>query len=306
VRSYVAARLGASVVTLLGVATLVFGMVRLLPGDPARVIAGVFATDDEVARIRGRLGLDRPVLEQYGAFLGRLARGDLGISARTGDPVLREVGARLPATITLAVVSTAVAAAVGIAAGLLAASRPYSPLDYLFSVVTLFGVSLPVYWLGLLLIIVFAVWLNWLPAAGADRPTSIVLPAVTLAAFSTALVTRMTRASLLEVLDQDYVRTARAKGVPERRVVTRHALRNALVPIVTTIGLQFGALLGGAVLTESVFAWPGLGLLLVESIFARDYAVVQGIVLVFATLLIATNLAVDLLYAAIDPRIRLG
>jgi ABC-type dipeptide/oligopeptide/nickel transport system permease component len=305
-RRYLLQRLVASAVALLGVVTLVFFMVRVLPGDPARVVAGVFATEDEVARIRSRMGLDRPLPRQYATFLGRLARGDLGTSARTSEPVLAEVRARLPATLTLAVVSSAIAAVLGIAAGVLAATRPYSTLDYLLSVVTLFGVSMPVYWLGILLIIVFAIHLNWLPAAGADQPGSIVLPAVTLAAFSVALVARMTRAAMLEVLGEDYVRTARAKGLPERGVVSRHALRNALIPIVTTIGLQFGALLGGAVLTESIFAWPGIGLLLLDSIFARDYAVVQGIVLVFAALFAATNLVVDLLYAYVDPRIRYG
>jgi peptide/nickel transport system permease protein len=303
-RLYLLKRFIASAVTLLGVATLVFGMTRLLPGDPARVVAGVFADEAEVARIRGRMGLDRPLHEQYGLFLARLARGDLGTSVRTSEPVLREVRARLPATLLLAVLASAVAAVIGVLAGVLAAARPHSLLDYLFSVVTLFGVSMPVYWLGILLIILFAVHLNWLPAAGADQPSSAILPAFTLAAFSVALITRMTRASMLEVLGQDYVRTARAKGVAERDVVSRHALRNAFVPILTTIGLQFGALLGGAVLTESVFAWPGIGLLLIDSIFARDFPVVQGIVLLFSLLFIATNLVVDLLYAVIDPRIR--
>jgi peptide/nickel transport system permease protein len=303
-RLYLLKRFIASAVTLLGVATLVFGMTRLLPGDPARVVAGVFADEAEVARIRGRMGLDRPLHEQYGLFLARLARGDLGTSVRTSEPVLREVRARLPATLALAALASAVAAAIGVLAGVLAAARPHSVLDYLFSVVTLFGVSMPVYWLGILLIILFAVHLNWLPAAGADEPSSAILPAFTLAAFSVALITRMTRASMLEVLGQDYVRTARAKGVAERDVVSRHALRNAFVPILTTIGLQFGALLGGAVLTESVFAWPGIGLLLIDSIFARDFPVVQGIVLLFSVLFIATNLVVDLLYAVIDPRIR--
>jgi peptide/nickel transport system permease protein len=303
-RGYLLKRFVASVVTLLGVATLVFGMTRLLPGDPARVVAGVFADEAEVARIRARLGLDRPLHEQYGLFMARLARGDLGTSVRTSEPVLLEVRSRLPATLVLALLASAIAALVGIAAGVLAASRPHSAFDYLFSVVTLFGVSMPVYWLGILLIILFAVRLNWLPAAGADQSTSIVLPAVTLAAFSVALITRMTRATMLEVLGQDFVRTARAKGVAERDVVYRHALRNAFIPILTTIGLQFGALLGGAVLTESVFAWPGVGLLLVDSIFSRDFPVVQGIVLVFSALFIATNLVVDLLYAVVDPRIR--
>ncbi len=305
-RRYLAERFVASLVALLGVSVIVFLMVRLLPGDPARVIAGLLASEEEVQRIRVDLSLDQPFHVQYGMFLARLARGDLGKSARTSQPVAAELRPRLAATLELAAISSALAALVGIAAGAIAASRPYSRFDYLLSLVTLFGVSMPVYWLGLMLIIVFAVHLNWLPAAGADSPESVILPAVTLAAFSVALIARMTRASMLEVLSQDYVRTARAKGLAERLVVARHALKNALIPIVTVVGLQFGTLLGGAVLTESVFGWPGMGLLLVDSIFARDYAVVQGIVLVFSLLFILTNLLVDLFYAVIDPRIHYG
>jgi ABC-type dipeptide/oligopeptide/nickel transport system permease component len=293
-------------VTLLGVSVIVFLMVRVLPGDPARVIAGLLATEEDVIRIRTELGLERPLHAQYALFLSRLARGDLGRSARTSEPVLVELRPRLLKTLTLAGVSAAVAALVGIAAGTLAAARPYSGFDYWLSLVTLFGVSMPVYWLGMMLIIVFAIRLNWLPAAGAEEVGSVVLPALTLAAFSVALIARMTRASMLETLGQDYVRTARAKGLGESLIVVRHALRNALIPVVTVVGLQLGALLGGAVLTESVFGWPGMGLLLVESIFSRDYAMVQGIVLVFSALFILVNLLVDLLYAVIDPRIHYG
>ncbi len=305
-RLYLAKRFVASVITLLGVSFLVFLMVRLLPGDPARVIAGLLASEEDVARIRVELGLDRPLYAQYGIFLSRLALGDLGKSARTSQPVSVELRPRLMATLKLALVSAGLAALFGVLAGTLAATRPYSKFDYLLSLTTLFGVSMPVYWLGLMLIIIFAVQLNWLPAAGAESAASIILPSLTLAAFSVALIARMTRASMLEVLSQDYVRTARAKGVSETLVVSRHALRNALIPIVTVVGLQFGALLGGAILTESVFGWPGMGLLLVDSIFSRDYAMVQGIVLVFSSLFILTNLLVDLLYAAIDPRIHYG
>ncbi len=305
-RRYLAERLAAAVVTLLGVSFIVFLMVRVLPGDPARVIAGVLASEEEVGRLRSQLELDRPLPVQYGSFLLRLARGNLGVSARTSEPVTRELLGRLPRTVELAIVSSAIATAVGIAAGVAAAACPYSIFDYLLSVVTLSGVSMPVYWLGLVLIIVFAIDLNWLPAAGAEEPASIVLPALTLGAFSMALIARMTRSSVLEVLGQDYVRTARAKGLAERAVLWRHALGNALVPIITAVGLQFGALLGGAVLTESVFGWPGLGLLLIDSIFARDYPVVQGIVLTFSALFTLTNLLVDLLYAYVDPRIHYG
>jgi peptide/nickel transport system permease protein len=305
-RAYLLRRLVASAVTLLGVSAIVFGMIRLLPGDPARTIAGLLATEEDVARIRVELGLDQPLAVQYGHFLARLAHGNLGRSARTSQPVLAEVTPRLRATLVLACLAATVATLIGVGAGTLAATRPYSAFDYGLSALTLFGVSMPVYWLGLMLIIVFAIYLNWLPAAGAEGAGSLILPALTLAAFSVALIARMTRSSMLEVLGQEYVRTARAKGVGETLVVARHALRNALVPILTVVGLQFGALLGGAVLTESVFGWPGMGLLLVDSIFSRDYPMVQGIVLVFSTLFILTNLAVDLLYVVIDPRIRYG
>lgn len=305
-KRYIAQRLLASAVTLVGVTIIVFLILRLLPGDPARVIAGLLASEDEVARIRTQLGLDRPLLEQYLLYLSRLLRGDLGVSARTSQPVIVEIFARLPYTFELAVVSGVLSAGIGVAAGVIAATRPYSAFDYLVSFGTLLGISMPVYWLGLLLIVLFAVRLQWLPAAGADEPGSIVLPAVTLTAYSVALVARMTRATMFEVLGQDYVRTAWAKGLSKRRVVFRHALRNAMVPIITVIALQFGALLGGAVLTESVFAWPGIGLLLVDSIFARDFPMVQGIVLVYSIMIILLNLGVDLFYAYVEPRIHYG
>lgn len=302
-RRYIVQRLVASCLTLLGVSCIIFLMVRLLPGDPARVIAGLLASAEDVGMIRRQLGLDQPLHVQYGRFLGRAVRGDLGLSARTSEPVMGEITGRLPATLQLAMLSTVLATSCGILAGVVAATRRYSGLDYLISVATLCGVSMPVYWLGLLLIIVFAVQLNWLPAAGADEPGSAILPSLTLASFSIALVARMTRSTMLEVLGQDFVRTARAKGLREYTVVYRHALRNALIPIITAVGLQFGALLGGAVLTETVFGWPGMGQLLVESIFARDYPMVQGIVLVFSALFILTNFLVDLSYVLIDPRI---
>ncbi|ADU51900.1 binding-protein-dependent transport systems inner membrane component [Thermaerobacter marianensis DSM 12885] len=303
-KRYIIKRLFAAVITLLGVTFAVFLTVRLIPGDPAVVIAGPMASAQEVERIRTQLGLDRPFLEQYGTYLSRLVRGDLGVSARTQQPVLREILARLPYTLELALVSGALATVTGVAAGVIAATRRYTLFDYLASFGTLLGVSMPVYWLGLLLIVLFAVRLQWLPAAGAEGLGSIVLPALTLTAYTVALVARMTRATMFEVLEQDYVRTAWAKGLPRRRIIYRHALRNALVPIITVVALQFGALLGGAVLTESVFAWPGIGLLLVDSIFARDFPMVQGIVLVYSTMIILLNLGVDLLYAYIDPRIR--
>ncbi len=302
--TYIVRRLVAAIPTLLGVAAIVFAMLRLLPGDPARVIAGLLATDEDVERIRHQLGLDQPLPIQFLDFFLRLLRLDLGTSARTNQPVMNEILARLPHTIELAVIATIIATIVGVAAGVLAASHHNSRVDYLISAATLFGISMPVYWLGLMLIVVFAISLHWFPAAGADEPLSVVLPSLTLTGFVVALIARMTRSSLLEVLRQDYVRTARAKGLQEWRVTYVHALRNALLPVITVIGLQFGTLLGGAVLTETVFGWPGIGQLLVDSIFARDYPLVQGIVLTFAALFILVNLAVDVLYAYVDPRIR--
>jgi peptide/nickel transport system permease protein/oligopeptide transport system permease protein len=301
--TYVARRVLVSIPTLWGVATVVFVIARLLPGDAARAIAGVLASPEDVEHIRRQLGLDQPLLVQYGYFMSSLLHLDLGRSVHTNAPVIEEIGSRLPYTIELAVVALTIALTVGLLAGVAAAIRRNTMLDVLISSFSVFGVSMPVYWLGLMMIIVFAINLRLLPAAGAEEPTSILMPAVTLALFSLGLITRMTRSSMLGVLGQDYVRTARAKGAPLRSVVFRHALRNALLPIMTVVGLQFGALLGGAVVTETVFAWPGVGRLLIDSIFFRDFPVVQGLVLMFGTTFVVINLLVDLLYAYVDPRI---
>jgi peptide/nickel transport system permease protein len=300
---YLGRRTLAAIPTLWGVATVVFLMARLLPGDPARVIAGVLASPTDVERIRHQMGLDQPLWIQYLDFMGSLLHLDLGTSAHTDAPVVEEIGSRLPYTIELAIIALVIAVTLGILAGIVAAVRRNTALDLIISGLSVFGVSMPVYWLGLMMIILFAIGLHLFPAAGADEPTSIIMPAVTLALFSVGLIARMTRSSMLEVLGQDYVRTARAKGAPFRRVVFRHALRNALLPVMTVIGLQFGALLGGAVVTETVFAWPGVGRLLVDSIFFRDYPVVQGLVLMFGTTFVVINLLVDVLYAYVDPRI---
>ncbi len=304
--TYIARRTLAAIPTLLGAATIVFIMVHLLPGDPARVMAGPTATQEDVERLRHQLGLDQPLWVQYADFMFRLLRGNLGTSARTGDTVLHDLLQRLPYTVELAIVSMALATVLGVTLGVLAATRHNTRLDLLISAVSVFGVSMPVYWLGLMLIVIFAVNLHLLPAAGAEDPLGFVMPSVTLAFFSMGFVARQTRSAMLEVLGLDYVRTARAKGADRRTVLISHALRNALLPVITAIGLQFGLLLGGAVLTETVFGWPGVGRLLVDSIFSRDYAVVQGVVLLLATMFVLVNLAVDLLYAYVDPRIRYG
>jgi peptide/nickel transport system permease protein len=257
-----------------------------------------------VELIRHQLGLDRSIHVQYAFFLGRLARFDLGRSARTQNPVTEEIWARLPNTMLLAVVAITLACLFGIPAGIISAVRPYTWIDYVVTSTALFGISMPVFWLGLMLIVVFSIVLHWLPAGGTGSWNHVILPSLTLAAFVVAFIARMTRSSMLEVLSQDYTTTARSKGLKEEVVIIKHALKNALIPIITVIGLQFGLLLGGAVLTETVFAWPGVGRLIVDSILARDYPVIQGAILVFGLLYILVNLVVDLLYAYVDPRIR--
>jgi peptide/nickel transport system permease protein len=304
--SYIFRRLVLAVPTLLGVTLAVFLLIRLIPGDPARIIAGLTASEEEVQRIRVELGLTKPLHVQYLIFLNQLRRGNLGMSAVTRAPVAEEIAQRLPRTALLAVASIVVASIVGLAAGILSATRPSSLVDYLVMAGAVSGISIPVFWLGLMLMLLFAVYLHWLPAGGYGTSAHFVLPTITLSAFSVAIIARMTRSSLLETLHQDYVRTAHAKGVSGRGVVLRHALKNALIPILTVVGLQFGALLGGAVLTETTFAWPGMGRLLVSAVSARDYAVVQGIVLIFASMYVVVNLAVDLLYGYVDPRIHYG
>lgn len=289
---------------LLGISLLLFFMLRMLPGDPAQVLAGQMASPEDIAMIRTQLGLDEPVYIQYAAFLNRLLHFDLGRSARTQNPVAQEIWARLPNTILLAVCAIAIACLLGIPAGVLAAVRPYTWVDYLVTLASLFGISMPVFWLGIMLMIIFSITLGWFPAGGIGTWKHLVLPSITLAAFVVAFIARMTRSSMLEVLSQDYVTTARSKGLKEKLVIVKHALKNALIPIITVVGLQFGLLLGGAVLTETVFAWPGLGRLIVDSILARDYAMIQGSILVFGLLYTLVNLLVDMLYALVDPRIR--
>lgn len=302
--TYVARRVLISIPTIFGVATVIFLLVRLLPGDPARTIAGVLATPEDVERIRHQFGFDQPLYVQYVTYMTHLLTGNLGVSTRTGAPVTEEIFSRLPYTLELAAISTVLSVLIGVTLGVIAATRRGTPLDLLISGLAVFGLSMPVYWLGLMLIIVFSIEIHVFPAAGAQDPLGFVLPSVTLAMFSLALVARQSRSAMLEVLGQDFVRTARAKGAPLRTVLVKHALRNALLPVVTVIGLQFGALIGGAVLTETVFSWPGVGRLLVDSIFSRDYPVVQGVVLMLAVAFIFVNLLVDLLYAYVDPRIR--
>ncbi|RIH84842.1 Glutathione transport system permease protein GsiC [Calidithermus terrae] len=301
---YVVRRLLIVLPTLLGVLLVVFLMVRLAPGDPAQLLAGEFATPETLAAIRERFGLDEPLPTQLGLYLVNLVQGDLGQSTRTRSPVTHELATYFPNTVVLTLGAMAVALLIGIPAGIIAAIRPGTVLDLLAMLGALIGVSMPVFWFGLMAILIFSVELGWFPVAGTGSLAHLVLPSLTLGTGTAAILARMTRSAMLEVLSQDYIRTARAKGLAGQVVVFKHALRNAMIPVVTIAGLQFGGLLEGAVITETVFAWPGIGQLLVGSILARDYPVVQGAVLLIALVFILINLVVDLLYGAFDPRIR--
>ena len=313
-RRYVVRRLLLLVPVLLGVSVIIFMVLHLAPGDPAEIMLGSQATQADLERLRAELGLTEPLYVQYVHWLGLVARGDLGRSIWMKRPVLAEVLGRFKATLVLTGAALVLSTVGGLALGIVSAIRPNSPLDRLSAMASLFGASMPVFWLGIVLMVIFALWLGWVPASGMFAPygggdlrdllVHLALPAVTLAAASVTIIARLTRSTMLETLGQDYIRTARAKGVVERAVVLRHGLKNALIPIVTVVGVQAGYLLGGAVLTETVFAWPGVGTLMVQGILARDFPLVQGCVLVVALSFVVINLIVDLLYAWLDPRIR--
>ena len=350
---YVAQRLVMLLPVLLGISLVTFGILRLIPGDPCRVMLGERATEEMCAAFNARMKLDRPVYVQYGYYLSDLLRGDLGKSIKTGQPVVQELAERLPMTFELTLVAMLLSVTVGIIAGVIAALKHRSVVDLATMVLANVGVSMPIFWLGLLLMFLFAFKLQWLPPSGRstvgvqltslveawglteaspgwwyglvkflsgfrlltavltgnlaalwDAIKHLILPAMVLATIPAAIIARMTRSSLLEVLGEDYIRTARAKGLLNRAVLWRHAMRNALLPIITTIGLEVGYLLGGAFLTETVFSLPGVGRLIVDRILARDYPIVQGAVLVIAAVFVFVNLVVDLAYGWVDPRIR--
>lgn len=306
---YVTGRLVGLLPVLLGVTILVFVMLRIAPGDPLIALLGEEAqgmSREALAELRVQYGFDRDPVSQYLGFLGGALTGDLGNSVRTGQPVLREIAVRLPATLQLAGAGMLIALVIGLSLGILAAVYRRTVLDYLAVTVALAGVSIPVFWSGLILMLFFALQLGWLPASGYGTWRHLVLPATAIGFSSSAIIARVTRSSMIEVLRSDYVRTARAKGLTDRRINLRHALRNAMLPVITVVGLQFGGLLGGSVLTETVFAWPGLGRLVVDSIRAQDGPLVQGTVLFIAVVFIVINLLVDLSYALLNPRIRYG
>jgi ABC-type dipeptide/oligopeptide/nickel transport system permease component len=302
--SYLTRRLLLTIPVLLGVATLVFALIHFIPGDPAQAMLGEGAAPEDVAQLRARLGLDRPLLVQYASFLQGLVRGDLGVSLRNNQPVTQQILERMPATAELAVASMSVAVLIALPLGIIAAVWRGTSIDFGAMTLSLVGISVPNFWLGPLLAMVFSVELGWLPVGGRGTPAHLVLPSLTLGAALAAILARMTRASLLEELREPYVLAARAKGVSRTRAVLHHALRNSLIPIVTILGLQFGVVLTGAVITETIFAWPGIGRLLIQSISFRDYPLVQGCVLLIAVTYVGVNLITDLTYGFLDPRIR--
>lgn len=329
--AYITRRVLILIPTLLGVSVLVFFMLHLTPGDPAELLLGERATDSALQGIREHLGLDKPLHVQYGMFLKRLLKGDLGETIWTRQSVWHEVKERFPATIELSIVALAISCFFGVLFGIVSATRQYSIFDYLSMVGALVGVSMPIFWLGLVFMLIFSLELGWLPLSGRlsigielqtitnfytldavltqnwaalrDALWHIIMPAVTLSTIPTAIVARMTRSSMLEVLRQDYIKTAKAKGLSGFAVTFKHAFRNALIPVVTTIGLQFGVLLGGAILTETIFAWPGVGKWMYDAVMQRDYMVIQGGTLFIAAIFVVINLMVDVLYAVINPRI---
>ena len=329
---YIAKRSLQLIPVILGVTIIAFSLIHIAPGDPARTMLGQHATQKEINEIREKYGLDEPLYVQYGIWLGGVLRGDLGRSIITNDLVVIEIGERFPNTIELAIAAMLFAIIIGGLAGVISASKQYSITDYTVMGVALFGISMPVFWLGIMLMMIFGVFLGWLPIGGridllipyqsvtgfmvidsiitgnftalGSILKHLILPAVALGTIPMAIIARVTRSSMLEVLRQDFIRTERAKGLSERAVIFKHALRNAMVPVVTVIGLNFGLLLAGAILTETVFSWPGLGRLVVEAVYERDYPLVVGCILFFAIVFVVVNLITDILYTYIDPRIK--
>ncbi|MBB1073352.1 ABC transporter permease [Rhodoferax sp. 4810] len=297
-------RLSATVIVIFGVCTLVFLLLHVIPGDPIEALLGERAQAVDQAALRAQLGLDQPLTIQYVQYLTRLAQGDLGQSLQEQSSVTTLLAARLPATVLLAIAALTLAIGIALPLGVLAAQQHKRLLDMSAMTFSLIGLSMPNFWLGPMLILIFSLTLGWLPISGNDSPASLILPAMTLGTGLAALLARMVRASLLEVLNEDYVRTARAKGATEWQVLWHHALRNAWLPIITVLGLQLGGVLGGAVITETIFAWPGIGSLLVEAIKARDYPVVQGCVLLISLIYVSVNTLTDLAYLWLDPRVR--
>ena len=311
---YIVLKLASLVLVLWGISLIVFFLIHLVPGDVVNVLMGQYATADRQAELRTIFGLDRPIHLQYLEWLGGVLQGDLGNSFFTGRSIKGDLLARFPVTLELSLVAAMWAVALGITLGVIAGVRPNTLIDGVASVVALIGMAMPSFWLATILILVFAVWLGWLPAIGfvpfSEDPVAnlrgIILPSLSLGMIMAAAVTRMTRSAMLEIMAQDYVRTARAKGLREHQVLVRHALKNALLPVITIIGVEWAKLLGGSIIIEEIFAIPGIGQYAIKAIFARDYAAVQGTVLLIAATFVATNLLVDIAYVYIDPRVKYG
>ena len=329
---FISRRLFHLIFILIGVSILVFLMLRLIPGDPAHLLVGELASPQDIARIREKLGLDKSYVYQYFIYISNLLKGDMGTSIRSNVPVSQEIFVRFLATVELSIAAMVISILIGILAGVISSVRKYSVFDYLSMVMALIGISMPIFWLGLMLMYLFSVKWGILPMMGRftmgleyqsitgiiiidsllsgnlhlffNSLKHLVLPAFTLATIPMAIIARMTRSSMLEVMSKDYIRTARAKGLSYGTVIFKHALKNAFLPILTVIGLNFGLLLGGAVLTETIFSWPGLGRYVVDSLMARDYPAVQGCILFFAVIMVIVNLAVDIFYLYLDPRLR--
>ncbi|MBI3979338.1 MAG: ABC transporter permease [Chloroflexi bacterium] len=300
---YIVRRLVALIPVLFGVSVVIFLMMRLVPGDPARQALGAEATGEQVELMRRQWGLDQPLPVQYVRWLEHAVQGDFGRSTVSRVPASQEIWARFPATLQLTIAALVVSIVLGLSFGIVAAVRHNTLLDRASMVLALVGVCTPSFWLGLMLMLLFAVYLGWLPSFGRGTVAHLFLPALTLGTGGAAIIARLTRSSMLEVLNEDYIRTARAKGLVERIVIVGHALKNAFIPIITVLGLEFGGLLSGAIVTETVFAYPGMGLLLVNSINNRDFPIVQGALLLFALQFVLVNLVVDIIYARVDPRI---
>jgi len=289
--------------TILVASAIVFLMLRFIPGDPALLMAGEDPKPEVIQALRRQWGLEEPLPVQYLMFMRNVVEGNFGTSIRSGLPVSFEISLRLPHTIVLSVVAMTLSIVIGLLVGIVSSTRPYSLVDNVSMFFALVGVSAPAFWTGLMLMWVFAVKLGWLPAVGVGTPAHLVLPSIALTGFTTPVLARQTRSSMLEVLRQDYIRTARSKGLSERAIVYGHGVQNALIPVITVAGISFGRLLGGSIVTETVFAYPGIGKMLIDGIFARDYPIIQGAVLVYALVFTFLNLLVDMTYAYVDPRI---
>jgi peptide/nickel transport system permease protein len=305
-KSYLLKRLLLTIPVVLGVVTLVFFLIHLIPGDPVEVMMGETAQAVDKEYLRHELGLDKPLGEQYLNFLVNVSRGDWGQSLHSKRPVLEAIGARLPPTIGLALAAVVVALGISLPLGIAAAIKQYSAVDNFSMLLALLGISIPNFLLGPMLIVVFAIQLDWLPVGGYGGLAHLILPAITLGSAMAAILTRLVRSTMLEVLQEDYIVAARAKGSGELRVLIKHALKNALLPVITIVGLQLGSLLTGSIITETIFSWPGIGRLIIQAINARDYPLVQGCVLLIALSYVLINLLTDLAYAYVDPRIRYG